>query len=44
MQCKDPQCKVFIAAEDCSIDKWNYVLSSGYDVYLCSPSQFSNPV
>lgn len=41
---KEPQCMVFIAAEDCSIDKWNYILSSGYDVYLCSPSQFNNPV
>jgi hypothetical protein len=35
---------VLIAAEDCKIDKWQYILSSGYDIYLCSPSQFDNPV
>lgn len=32
-----PRCRVFIAAEDCEIDKWQYVKDSGYDIYLCSP-------
>lgn len=41
---KDPQCMVLIAAEDTKIDKWDYILSSGYDLFLCSPSQFDNPV
>ena len=41
---KNPQCMVLIAAEDCKIDKWDYILSSGYDLFLCSPSEFDNPV
>lgn len=41
---RNVQCRVFIAAEDCKIDKWQYVKDSGYDIYLCSPSQFDNPV
>jgi len=41
---KKPQCMVLIAAEDCKIDKWDYILSSGYDLFLCSPSEFDNPV
>lgn len=39
-----PRCKVFIAAEDCEIDKWDYIRENGFDLYLCSPSQFGNPV
>lgn len=35
---RDVQCRVFIAAEDCKINKWEYVRDSGYDIYLCSPS------
>lgn len=41
---KKPQCMVLIAAEDCKIDKWQYILSSGYDLFLCSPTEFDNPV